>query len=50
MVQTECSDCTEDFEWYAEFCIAGDVYGYCEYNGCGGACEYWGQCGCECHG
>lgn len=30
-------------------CIDGVVIGPCEYEGCGGVCEAWWDCECECH-
>ena len=39
-----------------EACFDGRLYGQCEYydeetgNGCGGACQYYGDCPCKkCH-
>jgi hypothetical protein len=32
-------------------CIEGSVYGPCDHEGCGGVCEYHGECkvdGCAC--
>ncbi len=30
-------------------CIDGELFGWCGYEECGGACEYWGECDCNCH-
>lgn len=39
--------CGLDGEFYA--CIDGAIYGPCEYETCGGVCEYEGDCKCSCH-
>ena len=40
-------DCGLDGEWIS--CCYGAIYGPCEYETCGGVCEYKGQCTCACH-
>jgi len=40
-------DCGYDGGWWA--CFDGSVYGPCEWDDCGGLCEYKGDCECSCH-
>jgi hypothetical protein len=41
-----CQGMDED-DYY--MCIAGEIYGPCDYEDCGGACEFYSACDCECH-
>lgn len=43
----ECEKCVT---WGLWSCIDGVVYGPCSAAElCGGICEAWEQCGCDCH-
>lgn len=46
MSEPECA-CGFDVDWW--MCIDGSVYGPCEYEACGGVCEYKHDCECACH-
>ena len=44
-----CHSCDENMDMELDACIEGRLYGQCDWPGCGGVCEYQGQCPCPCH-
>lgn len=43
---SECEKCQEMDPTY---CFDGQLYGGCASEWCGGGCEDYGPCDCECH-